>query len=833
MNNELRVTDNINIILQNAGTVALKYGTFQISTEHLLYGIASVDSPASKILKTFGVTIGQLENIFTKNFSKNKTTILKNKIDLTPQSKEIFLLASQFANQIGHDYINPEHLLVSILHNVDSFAVTLLKRWFKVNVSEMKANIMQLLKSEAIEPKDSREEVIPNNIAEEQAMYKREVSNSVSQIPEALKDMGIDLTEKARSGKIDPIIGRNDEIERMIEILCRKTKNNPILIGDAGVGKSAVVEGLALAIVNKKVPEILQDKIIYSLEISGLMSGTKYRGVMEEKLRNIINVVTNSDNIIVFIDEIHTLMQAGGDKGEINPVDILKPYLSRGEMQTIGATTIDEYRKFIEKDKAMERRFQPIVVNPPSVDDTIKILKGLRPTFENYHGVTIADDAIISAVSLSDRYIPDRNLPDKAIDLIDEASSRARVFGLKKPQEIIDLEEKIDRAEMVKKEALQYEDYSKAGEMREKIMQLLEAKNRLIESYEREQSSVKKVITEDNICEIISSWTGIPVNKLSGDEREKLLNLEKDLHKRVIGQNEAVEAVSKAIRRARIGLKDKNRPIGSFMFLGQTGVGKTELCKALAESLFDNSDALIRLDMSEYMEKHTVSKLIGAPPGFVGYEEAGQLTEKVRRKPYSVVLFDEIEKAHPDVFNLMLQVLDDGRLTDGQGRLINFKNTVIIFTSNVGVSSLPKNDGKVGYAFLDEESQLRYYEQMKGVLINEYKRFFKPEFVNRVDVVTVFHPLNVDQLASITKIFISRLNSRLKEQGVSLKVTESSLRYLIENGYDSEMGARPLRRLIEQQIEDRIAEDLLTGRVKRGDTIIISAPNGYLNFRTE
>ena len=831
MNDELKVTDEINTILQNAGTVALKYGTFQIGTEHLLYGVTTVDCTASRVLKSFAVTQGELDNIFTKNFSKNKSTILKNKIELTPQCKEIFMIASQFANQIGKEFITPEHLLISILHTTNSFAVTILKKNFRVNISELKANLMQLIKSEAI-TQDNSNKIVPNNLANE--INGKVVENSnVSGLPEQLKDMGIDLTAKARSGKIDPIIGRNDEIERMIEILCRKTKNNPILIGDAGVGKSAVVEGLALAIVNNRVPSILQNKIIFSLEISGLMSGTKFRGVLEEKMRNLIRTVTSRDDIIVFIDEIHTLMQAGGDKGEINPVDILKPYLSRGEMQTIGATTIDEYRKFIEKDKAMERRFQPIVVNPPSVEDTIKILKGLRPTFENYHGVTISDEAINSAVNLSDRYIPHRNLPDKAIDLIDEASSRARVFGLKKPQEIINLEEKINRAEEVKKEALKYEDYSKAGEMREKIMQLLEEKNRLIAVYQANNESSKKIITEENICEIISNWTGIPVNKLTSDEREKLLNLENELHKRVIGQDEAVNAVAKAIRRARIGLKDKNRPIGSFMFLGQTGVGKTELCKALAESLFDNSDALIRLDMSEFMEKHTVSKLIGSPPGYVGYEEAGQLTEKVRRKPYSVVLFDEIEKAHPDIFNLLLQVLDDGRLTDGQGRLINFKNTVIIFTSNVGVSALPKGGNAIGYAYLTEQEQAEYFESMKNVLLNEFRHFFKPEFVNRIDTVTVFHPLNMEQLAQITKIFISKLNNKLREQNISLKVTESALSYLIENGYDGEMGARPLRRLIEHQLEDRIAEDILMGRILPGNTVLISAINGYLNFRVE
>ena len=558
------------------------------------------------------------------------------------------------------------------------------------------------------------------------------------------------------------------------------------------------------------------------------MAGTKYRGELEERLKQLIEYITNNKDVIVFIDEIHTLVQVGGDKGEVNPADMLKPYLARGEFQTIGATTTDEYRQYIEKDKALERRFQPVMVNPPSVTQTIEILRGLKDSFEVFHKVKITDQAIVAAASLSDRYIMDRSLPDKAIDLIDEASSKAKVIGKKKPEEISKLEEDIARFEMEKKEALFAENFEKASEFRDKIRVAQEEIRNLTNS---SNFQGELTITEEDICNIISQWTKIPVNKITENERERLLKLEDILHKRVIGQDEAVKAVSKAIRRARIGLKDNNRPIGSFIFLGQTGVGKTELCKALAEAMFDNENAVIRLDMSEYMEKHSVSKLIGSPPGYVGFDDGGQLTEKVRRKPYSVVLFDEIEKAHPDVFNLLLQVLDDGRLTDSQGRTISFKNTIIIFTSNVGVSELPKKKGGLGFGVEDNVNKELDYDEIKDILMNALKKHFKPEFLNRIDVVTVFHPLNYSQLSQIAKLFISNLNRRLQNQGANLKITESALKYLIDKGYDSEYGARPLRRLIEQEVEDRIAEQFLEGKISPSSTIIISARDGRLNFR--
>ncbi len=817
-NNEMRITDNVNVCLQNAGRVALQYGFNQVGTEHLLYGLCSVvDSASGKILNSYGVTCEKLDAIFSKNKSKNIVSFLSNQIELSPKNKEVFVTAKRFAASIGHNFISTEHLLVSLLLCDNSYGVTLLKKNFRVNINDLKTSVLQVLKTE-------------NNTQSYGESNDYSQSQTRSSLPEKLLEMGQDLTEKARQGKIDPIIGREEETARVIEILCRKTKNNPVLIGEAGVGKSAVVDGLALKIAKGNVPDLLKNKTIFSLELGGLMSGTKYRGALEEKLKELIDIITNNKDIIVFIDEIHTLAQAGGDKGEVNPSDMLKPYLARGEFQTIGATTTDEYRQYIEKDKALERRFQPVMINPPTVEQTIQILRGLKDSYEAFHKVTISDEAIVAAATLSDRYIMDRSLPDKAIDLIDEASSKAKVYGSKKPDELNAIEEEISRYEAEKRDALINDNYEKASLYRDKIKEAMAKKNQVLSSINNERNNI--TITSDDICAIISKWTNIPVTKLTESEKDRLLKLESILHNRVIGQDEAVVAVSKAIRRARIGLKENNRPIGSFMFLGQTGVGKTELCKALAEAMFDNENSVIRIDMSEYMEKHSVSKLIGSPPGYVGFDEGGQLTEAVRRKPYSVVLFDEIEKAHPDVFNLLLQVLDEGRLTDSQGRLVSFKNTIIIFTSNVGVSDLPRGTNRLGFGEGGTATD-NDYDTIKETLLNALKRTFKPEFINRIDVITVFHPLNYEQLKSIAKIFISKLNKRLNEQGVSLKVTESALKYLIEKGYNPEYGARPLRRLIEQEIEDKIAEDVLENKVSPNSTVIISAKDNKLILKVE
>ncbi len=831
MANGIRLTESVNRAIQNAGRIALSFGNFQIGTEQLLYGLASVkDSVASKLLKNYNVTSEKIEEIFAKKSPKQTNLILANSVDFTPRSKEVFVIANQFANQIGHNFVGSEHLLVSLLLSEDSVAYNILKRNFRVNISDLKNTVLQVLKAETTDSYNSfgsnydfNNASYSNGNGQSYSNYNRNQANSV--IPQNLLEMGVDLTSRARDGKIDPIIGRDDEIERVIEILCRKTKNNPVLIGEAGVGKSAIVYGLALRIAKGEVPEILKDKTVFSLELGGLMAGTKYRGELEERLKNLIETITKNKNIIVFIDEIHTLMQVGSDKGEINPADMLKPYLARGEFQTVGATTTEEYRKYIEKDKALERRFQPVMVNPPSVEDTIKILMGLRDSYEAFHKVKISEEAIVAAAKLSDRYIMDRSLPDKAIDLIDEASSKAKVHSNFKPREIQLIDDEILGYEAEKKEALIADNYEKAAMFRDRIREANERKKIAEEVVIKNSNNV--TITEDDICAVISKWTGIPVTKITESEKERLLNLEDLLHKRVIGQDEAVSAVSKAIRRARIGLKDNNRPIGSFLFLGRTGVGKTELCKALSEAMFDNENNVIRLDMSEYMEKHSVSKLIGSPPGYVGFDEGGQLTEQVRRKPYSVVLFDEIEKAHPDVFNMLLQILDDGRLTDSQGRTVSFKNTIIILTSNVGVDELPKQAVKLGFGESVSVAEPNY-DKTKEILMGALKRKFKPEFLNRIDVITVFHTLSYNQIAQIAKLFIANLNKRLNNKGASLKVTEGALKYLIEKGYSPEYGARPLRRLIEQEVEDRIAEQILENKLEPGSVIVLSVKNNNL-----
>ena len=831
MANGRRLTESVNRAIQNAGRIALSFGNFQIGTEQLLYGLASVkDSVASKLLKNYNVTSEKIEEIFAKKSPKQTNLILANSVDFTPRSKEVFVIANQFANQIGHNFVGSEHLLVSLLLSEDSVAYNILKRNFRVNISDLKNTVLQVLKAETTDSYNSfgsnydfNNASYSNGNGQSYSNYNRNQANSA--IPQNLLEMGVDLTSRARDGKIDPIIGRDDEIERVIEILCRKTKNNPVLIGEAGVGKSAIVYGLALRIAKGEVPEILKDKTVFSLELGGLMAGTKYRGELEERLKNLIETITKNKNIIVFIDEIHTLMQVGSDKGEINPADMLKPYLARGEFQTVGATTTEEYRKYIEKDKALERRFQPVMVNPPSVEDTIKILMGLRDSYEAFHKVKISEEAIVAAAKLSDRYIMDRSLPDKAIDLIDEASSKAKVHSNFKPREIQLIDDEILGYEAEKKEALIADNYEKAAMFRDRIREANERKKIAEEVVIKNSNNV--TITEDDICAVISKWTGIPVTKITESEKERLLNLEDLLHKRVIGQDEAVSAVSKAIRRARIGLKDNNRPIGSFLFLGRTGVGKTELCKALSEAMFDNENNVIRLDMSEYMEKHSVSKLIGSPPGYVGFDEGGQLTEQVRRKPYSVVLFDEIEKAHPDVFNMLLQILDDGRLTDSQGRTVSFKNTIIILTSNVGVDELPKQAVKLGFGESVSVAEPNY-DKTKEILMGALKRKFKPEFLNRIDVITVFHTLSYNQIAQIAKLFIANLNKRLNNKGASLKVTEGALKYLIEKGYSPEYGARPLRRLIEQEVEDRIAEQILENKLEPGSVIVLSVKNNNL-----
>ena len=810
-------SDNIQKVIKNASKFALRFGSNLIGSEHILYGLTSVkDCLASQYLAEVGVTEPSLFEFFEDNVSEDNI-LFSDEVEMTPRTKDLFRIAQQIALQMNHSFLGTEHLLLALLSSTGSVAYRILVGQYGVDIERLRDKVTKALMSAS--PNTSEEKG-------EQSANKQ----AGSTLPDKLLEMGTDITLKAKEHKLDPVIGREEEIQRVVEILCRKTKNNPVLIGEAGVGKTAVVEGLAQAIVSGDVPEVLKDKVVYALEIGGLMAGTKYRGSMEEKLKDAIETIIASKNIIVFIDEIHTLAQAGSEKGETSPADMLKPYLARGELQTIGATTTDEYRKFIEKDKALERRFQPIMVNPPSVEQTIQILKGLRDSYEAFHKITITDEAIEAAAVLSDRYISDRSLPDKAIDLIDEASSKAKVNYTLKPQEIRSLEDKIKSLSASRDEASLQRNYEKAARLQSEIINLENDLKKKEEKFDvKKEKSNKNSIGANEIAAVVSKWTGIPVTKITESEKDRLLHLEDILHKRVVGQNAAVDAVAKAIRRSRVGLQDSKRPIGSFLFMGQTGVGKTELCKAIAEAMFDDENNIVRIDMSEYMEPHSVSKLIGSPPGYVGYDEGGQLTEQVRRHPYSVVLFDEIEKAHPDVLNALLQILDDGRLTDGQGRTVSFKNTIIIMTSNLGAKEVKEHRKQLGFGGQEDDEVI----DSKAIYMDALKSKFKPEFINRIDVICIFDPLSHDDLVKIAKILISNINKRLKEKNLSLKITEDALTFIVEKGSNSEYGARPLKRYIQQEVEDQIAEKILLGELKNEGEIIIPEQDGKLTFTND
>jgi len=806
-------SDNIQKVIKNASKFALRFGSNLLGSEHILYGLASVkDTLSHTLLAEVGVTEANLFAFFEENVAEEDLYGISGQVEMTPRTKDLFMVARNIALQLNHSFLGTEHLLLALLSSTGSVAYRILVGHYEVDIEAFKSKLLALIQTN--KPSEENKETKSNN-------------QNGSLLPEKLLEMGTDVTLKAKEHKLDPVIGREEEIERLVEILCRKTKNNPVLIGEAGVGKTAVVEGLAQAIVSGDVPEILKDKIIYSLEIGGLMAGTKYRGSMEEKLKDAIETIIESKNIIVFIDEIHTLAQAGSEKGETSPSDMLKPYLARGELQTIGATTTDEYRKFIEKDKALERRFQPIMVNPPSVEQTIQILKGLKDSYEAFHKITITDEAIEAAAVLSDRYISDRSLPDKAIDLIDEASSKAKVNFTVKPQEVRAIEEKIKSLSANRDEASIQRNYEKAARLQSEIINLENDLKKKSEKFDvkRGKSAINS-IGENEIAEVVAKWTGIPVTKITESEKERLIHLEEILHKRVVGQNEAVDAVAKAIRRSRVGLQDARRPIGSFLFMGQTGVGKTELCKAIAEAMFDDENNIVRIDMSEFMESHSVSKLIGSPPGYVGYDEGGQLTEAVRRRPYSVVLFDEIEKAHPDIFNALLQILDDGRLTDGQGRTVSFKNTIIIMTSNLGSKEVQEHHKRLGFSYDEEEEKV----DAKTIYMDALKSKFKPELINRIDVICIFEPLNLSDLIKIAKILIKNINKRLKEKNLSLKMTEDALEFIVEKGSNIQYGARPLKRYIQQEIEDQIAEKILLGQLDKEGEIVIDVENNKLSF---
>jgi ATP-dependent Clp protease ATP-binding subunit ClpC len=781
-----------------------------VGTEHVLLGIIKEgDGISGKILYDMGVTANEVRNLVEEYEGKGDMEMQKNKIPLTPRTKRLLELSIVEATNLNHNYVSPEHVMLALISEGEGVAYTILNN-LDVDFEKLRKEILERL--------SSGEEIGINN----------KTSNYRNEDTPALDQFGTDLTQMAEEGKLDPVIGREKETQRVLEILCRRTKNNPCLIGDPGVGKTAIAEGLAQRIVSGNIPEILKDKRVVTLDISSMVAGSKYRGEFEERLKKVMQELKSVGNVLLFIDEIHTIVGAGGAEGAIDASNILKPSLARGEIQCIGATTIDEYRKYIEKDAALERRFQPVTVGEPSKEEAILVLRGLRDKYEAHHGVKITDDALEAAVNLSDRYITDRFLPDKAIDLIDEAGAKVRIENLTAPPDLKKYEEEMEKAAKEKADAIRLQDFEKAARLRDKEKELKEKIDEFKKNWKSGSGGENHIVSEMQIAAIVSKWTNVPVEKLTERESEKLLKLEEILHNRVIGQEEAVKSVSRAVRRARVGLKDPKRPIGSFIFLGPTGVGKTELSKALAEAMFGDESNMIRIDMSEYMEKHSVSRLIGSPPGYVGFDEGGQLTEGVRRKPYSVLLFDEIEKAHPEVFNILLQILEDGRLTDGKGKTVNFRNTIIILTSNVGASTIKKQKS-MGFATSKDEKE-NEYEKMKENVLEELKHSFRPEFLNRIDDTIVFHKIEESDLKEIVKLMLKSVCARLEEQDINVNFSEEAEKYLAEKGFDPTYGARPLRRTITKIVEDKISEQILSGMVKNGDEISVSLKDNELQF---
>ena len=795
-----KFTNKAKKVIEIANDISIELGHNYIGTEHVLYGLVKEgEGIAAKVLNNKGITDEKVRVKIEELLGVGRE--IKETLGFTPRTKRVLENAFLESKRIGYNYIGTEHLLLAILKEEDCVATRIILE-LNVEISKVYNEIAKVINEE------ESDQEIKKDITRARGSYS---STTV------LNQFGEDITVQAEDGKFDNIIGREAEIERIIQILSRRTKNNPCLIGEPGVGKTAIVEGLAERIVSGEVPENLKDKRIVSIDISGMVAGAKYRGDFEERIKKALNEVKKVGDVILFIDEIHTIVGAGAAEGAIDAANILKPLLARGEIQLIGATTIEEYRKYIEKDSALERRFSPVDVGEPTEAETIEIIKGIRDRYEAHHNVKITDEAINSAVTLSVRYITDRFLPDKAIDLIDEAASQVRINLFTEPDTIKVMEEKIDVIMNEKEEAIYNQDFERAANLRDKEKEAREELNTEMNKWKKIKNKDITEIGEENIAEIISKWTGIPIQKLTEDENQKLKHLEEMLQKRVVGQNEAVEAVAKAIRRGRVGLKDPKRPIGSFLFLGPTGVGKTELSKALAEILFDNENSMIRLDMSEYMEAHSVSKLIGSPPGYIGYDGGGQLTEKVRRKPYSVILFDEIEKAHPDVMNLLLQILEDGRLTDSQGREVNFKNTIIIMTSNLGARYITEKKS-LGFGNVENEKE---YEDIKKEVIKELKKELRPEFINRIDEIIVFHKLSEEDIKQITNIMLKQVEERLKNQKYIVEIDDGVVKAILEQGYDNNFGARPLRRTIQNLVEDRISEEILSGNLKKNKKWIL------------
>ena len=803
---QAKFTRQAKAALQIAENAARSWKHSYIGTEHILVGLLKEqEGTAGKILEEFGVDPEKLETLITQLIAPSGVLVAEKSAGYSPRAQKIKEQAVKEAEKQKEEQAGTEHLLLAMLRETDCVGTRLLYT-MGVNIQKLYSTVL------------SAAEIDSNSTLEELQMQKKQKENKNSTTP-TLDQYSRDLTAMAADGKLDPVVGREKEIARLIQILSRRTKNNPCLVGEPGVGKTAIVEGLAQRIISGMVPDSVKNKRVVVLDLSGMVAGSKYRGEFEERIRNVINEVRSNQGILLFIDELHTIIGAGGAEGALDASNILKPSLSRGEIQLIGATTLEEYRKYIEKDAALERRFQPVTVEEPSEEETLEILKGLRPYYEQHHGVAIEDSALEAAVKMSVRYINDRFLPDKAIDIIDEAASKVRLGGYHVTPEMDVLELKLREIQNDKEKAVKAADLSMAKELQAHQREIEAEIAGYKEKEERKNKRKKISVTESSVADIISDWTKIPVQRLTEGETRRLARLEKELHKRVIGQDEAVKSVAQAVKRGRVGLKDPNRPIGSFLFLGPTGVGKTELSKALAEAVFGSEQAMIRVDMSEYMEKHSVSKLIGSPPGYVGYDEGGQLSEKVRRNPYSVLLFDEIEKAHPDVFNILLQVLDDGHITDAHGRKVDFKQTIIIMTSNVGAQSIiePKKLG-----FMSNQDEKQDYDRMKSGVMEEVRRLFKPEFLNRIDEIMVFHPLNKSHIKKIVNIMLKKLEKRCREQlEIELKITESVREFLAESGFDSKYGARPLRRAIQTKLEDPMANALLEGRIKRGETVRI------------
>ncbi|MEH2162621.1 MAG: ATP-dependent Clp protease ATP-binding subunit [Nostoc sp.] len=808
-----RFTEKAIKVIMLAQEEARRLGHNFVGTEQILLGlIGEGTGVAAKVLKSMGVNLKDARIEVEKIIGRGSGFVAVE-IPFTPRAKRVLELSLEEARQLGHNYIGTEHLLLGLIREGEGVAARVLEN-LGVDLSKVRTQVIRMLGETA--------EVSPGG------------SSGRTKTP-TLDEFGSNLTQMAMDNKLDPVVGRAKEIERVIQILGRRTKNNPVLIGEPGVGKTAIAEGLASRIAAKDIPDILEDKRVVTLDIGLLVAGTKYRGEFEERLKKIMDEIRSAGNVILVIDEVHTLIGAGAAEGAIDAANILKPALARGELQCIGATTLDEYRKHIERDAALERRFQPVMVGEPTVDETIEILYGLRERYEQHHKLKISDEALVAAAKLSDRYISDRFLPDKAIDLVDEAGSRVRLINSQLPPAAKELDKELRQILKEKDDAVRSQDFDKAGGLRDREMEI-KAEIRAIAQSKTNATGTEgeePVVTEEDIAHIVASWTGVPVNKLTESESEKLLHMEDTLHQRLIGQDEAVRAVSRAIRRARVGLKNPNRPIASFVFSGPTGVGKTELAKSLAAYFFGSEEAMIRLDMSEYMERHTVSKLIGSPPGYVGYNEGGQLTEAVRRRPYTVVLFDEIEKAHPDVFNMLLQILEDGRLTDAKGRTVDFKNTLLILTSNIGSKVIEKGGSGIGFEFSEDASESTY-NRIRSLVNEELKQYFRPEFLNRLDEIIVFRQLNKPEVTQIAEIMLKEVFGRLTEKGITLEVTDRFKERLITEGYSPSYGARPLRRAIMRLLEDSLAEEILSGRIKDGDTAIVDVDeNGVVQVSSQ